>query len=99
MGVMLPEPLMEAPDGAGPLATPSEDARRGLLLRYAAPFGDRLAVLAGMAHEVATATPTAPPPSFTTERKVELADELGGRLLARLAWKKLTRRVLRHEQE
>jgi glycosyltransferase involved in cell wall biosynthesis len=98
-GVLLPTPLVDT------IPTPALAidiaAIRALLMRFGAPFAERLALVAGLLTEStgssangangSSSLAQAPP---TVEQKVALADELGGRTLARLALKKLARRVV-----
>lgn len=93
-GVLSPTSLVEVSDAPQP-ARGKELS--GLLLRYGSPFGDRVSLAAALpAPQIAPvslpAAPTAPP-AVTVEAKVRYADDLGGRTLAALAWKKLARRL------
>ncbi|MCC6950974.1 MAG: glycosyltransferase family 4 protein [Phycisphaerales bacterium] len=91
-GVLSPKSLIEVRDEPQP--APSKQLS-GLLLRYGAPFGDRVSLAATLppAHAAPPAAPPAPPPAVTVEAKIRYADDLGGRTLASLAWKKLARRL------
>lgn len=80
-----------------------------LVMRYGEPFQERLSIYAGLLHEraeglsaqVRTLAPSvrveidpsllSPEPSL--EHKVQMADQLGTKLLAQLTWKKFTRKV------
>jgi hypothetical protein len=63
---------------------------QALLLRFGAPFAERLMHVAGMMNTRAQGKPVARP---TTEQKILLADELGGSLLAKMAIKKMVKRA------
>jgi glycosyltransferase involved in cell wall biosynthesis len=88
-GCLLPQPLIEIDDAPAP---PDPSELRSLLLRCGAAFAGRLCLLAGI---VAGPPPAPPPPlnGVSVETKIKYAGELGGRLLARLAWKKLKDRA------
>ncbi|MCE7974083.1 MAG: glycosyltransferase [Leptolyngbya sp. PLA1] len=91
-GVLSPKSLIEVRDGPQPSRGKE---LTGLLLRYGAPFGDRLGLAAALPATHAEPPPPAtnPPPAVTVEAKIRYADDLGGRTLAALAWKKLARRL------
>lgn len=91
-GVLSPKSLIDVRDEPHPAR---DKQLSGLLLRYGAPFGDRASLAATLppAHTVSPAAPPAPPPAITVEAKIRYADDLGGRTLASLAWKKLARRL------
>ncbi len=87
-GVLMPQVLVRTQDGP---PTPAEPmAMKGLLLRFGAPFAERIALYAGIQRDKAISAP--PPPPMTVEAKIAIADELGGKSLARLAVKKLVKR-------
>jgi glycosyltransferase involved in cell wall biosynthesis len=101
-GVLSPTPLIET----APVVVSTFDANniRALIMRYGAPFAERLSHVAGLISE-RLASPAASAPNAgvpaplpqaepTVAQKVALADELGGRTLARLALKKLAKRVV-----
>lgn len=90
-GCLLPEGKVEvadSPTSADPAAV------KALVLRFGAPFAERLAQLAPIlwrqGGQPASATE---PVEFTVETKMQIADELGGRTLARMAWDKLVKRA------
>jgi len=87
-GTLLPEALLQVQEQAAP-ANPAE--LQALIMRFGEPFGERLAHLAGLMHARAAAAPQAHPP--TTHQKIQMADELGGSLLAKMAIKKLAKRA------
>ena len=88
-GTLLPRAMVGTRDGV-------EEARpeelQALLMRHGEGFAERLGLLAGLlrAREGAADLPRARP---TVEEKVQMADELGGSLLAKMALKKLAKRV------
>lgn len=87
-GVLMPQVLVRTQDGP---PTPAEPmAMKGLLLRFGAPFAERIALYAGIQRDKAISAP--PPPPMTVEAKIAIADELGGKSLAKLAVKKLVKR-------
>ena len=99
-GIATPEALMtiSEPD---PLC-PAPHHLKSLVMRHGERFGRVLSLLTpviaeqlGVAHAALASshTPAPPPPAFSVEHKIRIADELGGRTLARLALQKLTRRV------
>jgi hypothetical protein len=95
-GVLTHTPLIEIrPSAAAP---PAIDAVRALLMRFGEPFGERLGIISGLLLVDSPRGDGAPSPlpqaAPTVEQKVALADELGGRTLARLAIKKLAKRVV-----
>lgn len=108
-GVMLDEPLLRlAPEDEHDWRPPDPSILKYLLAKYSHPFADRLALYAGLMRErvdalhsqvrglAAQANLTLPPPTNIDpplEHKVRVADELGGKTLARLALKKLTRKL------
>lgn len=103
-GVLLPECLVDSP--RPDLLAPESRHLKSLVMRFGSTFADRLTLLAPILAEQAahafeagrTASPANPPrptppqPLHTSDR-IRIADELGGRTLARLAFSKLTRRV------
>jgi glycosyltransferase involved in cell wall biosynthesis len=91
-GVLSPASLIEVSDAPQPTR---RKELSGLLLRYGAPFGDRMSLAASLPTPPPPPPPPAPaaPTSVTVEAKVRYADDLGGRTLAALAWKKLARRL------
>lgn len=88
-GVLLPLPMLD--EGSLRLSEPDPANVRSLILRFGEPFAERLAQVAGLLTD--TRGPGAPDHQPTVEAKVRIADELGGRTLARLAMKKLARRL------
>jgi len=105
-GALLPTPMVHA--AHEPHTTPDPGALNALLLRFGRAFPDRLTLLTAILNQRAAAADPAPQPSLpdppgsngaangdvTIEHKIKVADELGGRTLARLAIKKLARRVI-----
>jgi hypothetical protein len=87
-GVLMPQVLVRTQDGPPAPAEPM--AMKGLLLRFGAPFAERIALYAGIQRDKAISAP--PPPPMTVEAKIAIADELGGKRLAKLAVKKLVKR-------
>ena len=86
--MLKPQVLVRTQDGP---PTPAEPmAMKGLLLRFGAPFAERIALYAGIQRDKAISAP--PPPPMTVEAKIAIADELGGKSLAKLAVKKLVKR-------
>lgn len=108
-GVMLDEPLLAlAPEAEHDWLPPDPSLLKYLLAKYSHPFADRLALYAGLMQErvdalhsqlrglAAQANLTLPPATNIDpplEHKVRVADELGGKTLARLAFKKLARKL------
>ena len=99
-GVLLPRPLVRIADAPAPAA--SSAAINSLILRHGAIFGDRLAIATTLLALQPRApgvpitphpAPPAPQHDFTVEHKIRMAGDLGGTLLARMALKKLARRV------
>ncbi len=86
-GTLLARGFLKTRDGAEE-AKPEE--LQALLMRFGEGFAERLALIAGLVRrgggEMARAQPT-------VEQKVQIADELGGSLLAKMALRKLARRV------
>jgi glycosyltransferase involved in cell wall biosynthesis len=95
-GVLSPTPLIDVEPAR---AQPAEaNALRSLVMRFGEPLAERLRLVAGLLAPQPTPTTVTPAPlpigEATVEQKVALADELGGKTLARLALKKLARRVV-----
>ncbi|MDI1288437.1 MAG: hypothetical protein PSX37_00610, partial [bacterium] len=98
-GVLLDRPLLDSPPEHPAPANPQH--LKALIMRHGSRFAERLSWIAGMqadraARAEARIDGAAPPPqswpppsSVTVETKIALADELGGKTLVRLAWKKL----------
>jgi len=93
-GVLYPEPLLDAAPTA---KDASPRAIQALLLRHGAVFGDRLGLVLGLlpaTRAEPSAAPDVPAPGAPDIGvKIAIAEELGGRTLAKLAWRKLARRV------
>ncbi|MFZ4575945.1 MAG: glycosyltransferase family 4 protein, partial [Phycisphaerales bacterium] len=101
-GIVLPEPLIGIGDH-DPLR-PEPLHLKSLVMRHGDHFARSLALLAPMVAEqlgaaharlpsAAPSHPAPPPAEFTVETKIRIADELGGRTLAKLAFQKFSRRV------
>lgn len=105
-GVMLHEPMIQLAHDEHQPADPN--ILKYLLAKYGRPFEGRLALYAGLMQErvdalgsqvrtlAARANMPLPEPSAVDpplEHKIRVADELGGKTLARLAFKKLTRKI------
>jgi len=98
-GVLYPEPLIRL---AGPaFEAVDEHSLQYLLGRYGQSFAERLSVLCGiLQNERRRLDPQQPggggmPPLVPVETKLRLADELGGRDLLRMGFRKLARRIIR----
>jgi glycosyltransferase involved in cell wall biosynthesis len=99
-GTLLPRVLVRTSDPAQPPAADAM-AMKSLLLRFGGPFAQRIALYAGILRDrTPTPGPTALPPSPATlaanlsvEAKLAIANELGGKSLARLVAKKLAKRL------
>jgi glycosyltransferase involved in cell wall biosynthesis len=92
-GVLLPKSLIHTTATA---AASDASALRALVMRFGEPLSERLSIIAGLLYGQGPSKPTAfPLADASVEQKVQLADELGGRTLARLALKKLARRVVK----
>lgn len=104
-GVVLPEPLIEISD-PDPLH-PTADHLKALVMRVGHQFADSITLLAPIIAEqfgvtlrelanLRGALPPPPPPrpcEIDFEHKLRIADQLGGRSLAKLALRKLARRL------
>lgn len=98
-GTLLPRVMLETEPAPAPgPAAPGE--LQALLMRHGEPFGERFTLLAGLLHQQvlaarAHAAGEKAPALFepTLSQKVQAADQLGGSLLAKMAIKKLARRV------
>ncbi len=91
-GVVLPEPLLTAPDAP---AEPADPTRlKYLLARYAAPLASRLALYLGQVHDQRLTSDPGIHPEPSVAHRIQLAEELGGSLLARMAWKKAIKRIM-----
>lgn len=106
-GAVLDEPMIDLANDGPSHAEPN--LLKHLVMRHGAPFAERLSVFAGLVHDRAEGLATqvralapgalihvdpsllSPEPSH--EHKVQLADQLGTRTLARLTWNKLARKV------
>ncbi len=96
-GTLLPRVMLTTREWSVEPAPASE--LQSLLMRHGEGFGERLALLSGLLQAQAQRPPL-PTPGVaaalfepTLSQKVQVADELGGSLLARMALKKLARRV------
>jgi hypothetical protein len=94
-GCLLPRPLIEIAES--PAGMLDRHLLSFLVLRYGGPFADRLALLTPVLEEARRAAiePGAAGrmyPVVSFEEKVRLANELGGRRLARMAIGRITRR-------
>jgi glycosyltransferase involved in cell wall biosynthesis len=91
-GVVLQEPLLSVP---GAPAEPADPTRlKYLLARYAAPLAPRLAQYLGQVYDRSLATDPGAHPEPSVAHRIQLAQELGGSLLAKMAWKKAVRRIM-----
>lgn len=99
-GVLLPRALVRASD---PVAPATDADVHSLMLRHGAGFGDRLAIaLAHLARQrqerAPVVTPAAPievrKPDCTVEHKIAMAEELGATLLAKMAMRKMAKRMV-----
>lgn len=91
-GVLLPKVLIAAADTAKRVEAKQ---LKSLLLRYGGVFPERLALLTGLMYDRAVSHPAGPMPRMepTVESKIRVANELGGKTLARLAMKKIAKRI------
>ncbi|MBI1190411.1 MAG: glycosyltransferase [Tepidisphaera sp.] len=101
-GVLLPRALVRVSVVAGPA---SDADLQSLILRHGGVFGDRMAIAASlMARRGRAPAGTAAPmmvepslasaPAATLEHKIAMADELGATLLAKMAVKKMAKRMM-----
>ena len=105
-GVLLDEALMVVRDSEAEPADPN--LLKHLLSTLGGPFAERLALYAGLqqdridglhaqmrtlAQHANVPLPESKAADPTLEHKIRVADELGGKTLARLAWRKLARKV------
>jgi hypothetical protein len=103
-GCLLPEPLLEAADeGDSPLDV---EALKSLVFRYGPSLGDRINLLAGVLVDAlgmhgppARSLPGVLLPTAADAwrmRAESVADQLGGRVLTRMALRRLARRLKRN---
>jgi glycosyltransferase involved in cell wall biosynthesis len=93
-GLLLPQPKIQLADD--PRDPPDPNLLKFLIARFSTTLGDRLAAYAAhLFDHLLAARAGAPPDSHdpSLEHKLAVADQLGGKTLMRLGWRKAVRRL------
>lgn len=94
LGILLPQPKIQLADD--PRDPPDPNLLKFLIARFSTTLGDRLAAYAThLFDHLLAARAGAPPDSHdpSLEHKLAVADQLGGKALMRLTWRKAVRRL------
>jgi len=94
LGILLPQPKIQLADD--PRDPPDPNLLKFLIARFSASLGDRLAAYAAQLFDHLLAARAGVPTDSrdpSLEHKLAVADQLGGKTLMRLTWRKAVRRL------